>query len=249
MLREFADFLYEIGKADKEPNLRLHEALPNQVILSDRDETKVLEAGPRPYCGQLNSYESIIEFCKQHTNAEIYIDGVNVRILLDRNSRREYMVCPLELAGVWRVLRDITIKQQKFKVQDVRRLLRVGFGVDAAHPLYTALGKIDFRRTNTGKFQAEHGKESLGRSVESEAQSTESIPENFSVHTPVFNTPGFDHYVTLDVGVWVHADSEQIELYMAKPDALQLAHLEVTEKSLELLRNDSGVPVYWGKFE
>jgi hypothetical protein len=96
---------------------------------------------------------------------------------------------------------------------DAVRMLRLELDSVAGAELAAALSRVDFARTSSGAVVTEHGRESLGRSVEARAQGVSAIPSRIKVSVPVFQLEELDDIVeTVDVEVVLHPNAGKVEL-------------------------------------
>jgi len=113
----------------------------------------------------------------------------------------------------------------------------------------TALRQIDFTRTSAGKSHVEHGKESLGRSVEAAVQQADKVPEDFVVRVPVYTNPGAGAFL-VEVRVMLYLDLEgQQVVLQTMPDELEKAHQVAQARLHEALVANcpKGTPVFYGQ--
>lgn len=156
----------------------------------------------------------------------------------------------LSFATSERFQRLETLKQgMGFSPRDLIEFLRFDLGGgDSVAPVIQAARNIDFSRSSGGAHTTEHGRESLGRSVESKIQNRENFPEEFVVRTPLYANQGFRALTMVEVrvGVTINAASEEIDLRIPADElylAQDVAHVTISERLIELLPN---AQVYFG---
>jgi hypothetical protein len=86
---------------------------------------------------------------------------------------------------------EALVKDNEFDQPAMIRALRLKFiGAEKRAELLTAIRSLKWRQSSEGFADVQHGKESLGKSVESEVTGSGSIPELVVITCPVFSNPG-----------------------------------------------------------
>ena len=246
MLQELVEKLLNTGKALGTPKVIKHPGSDQIYFLISGDEVKELPPLATEHKGLLRHLDSLIAYAKEHVESVIFVGDESVSIHLDRNHRSDLMVLPLMPSEVFKAI--TRADKVKGSPADIRRMLRVELGVSTTHPLYVALGAVDFSRTSEGSYRAEHGKESLGRSVEDKVQSVEEIPESFEIVFPMFAVDGIDFTAAVSLQVYIDAQQRLVELF-ALPDAIQSARRRALDYIHERIAEKVEVPVYRGQIQ
>lgn len=145
------------------------------------------------------------------TQPEVYVGAGKVEAFLDSSTRVDRVTLPLPRTHRVTALMHLT-KEPSLTIPDAIRLLRFELYGEHSAALIGALRKVDFQRKSAGIRSTEHGRESLGRSVEASVQGVEQIPEEFRVRLPVFNVQGL-RSIEIDVAVRIHIQPEQERLH------------------------------------
>lgn len=152
----------------------------------------------------------------------VYFDEKALVAIHDPSDRRDRTTMPLEYAERWASvlkLGDGVSLSQKEAIH----FLRFGLGVDRLDKVLFGVRKLDFLRTSTGKATTEHGRESLGKSVEMTVQQADQIPEDFDVTVAPLASRGLTG-ITVTIGVGVVLDLEQQRIVLrALPDSIRNA--------------------------
>ncbi len=179
---------------------------------------------------------------------EIYHDAKQVVILIDRDDRHEVISMPLVESSRWQTIKGLQLGHG-FQPNELIKWIRFKLpGVVGANPLLAALRKVDFKRSSDGQRTTEHGKESLGMSIEAEVQGAQEIPTEFSAKVPVYCNPGLldATEVTVRIGVHIDVENKRIEI-TPLADELNMAHDRAQLKVGDVLRAEAkGVPVFFG---
>jgi hypothetical protein len=177
---------------------------------------------------------------------EIWISGCGVRALIDGTDSREWIDFRLSYSQAWAKLRawanGPTMLEQK---QFVRELVHT-FDCDSA--LVAPWRKLDFLNQIKTSGEVSHGRDRLGRQINSEAAGIEPLPETIVISVPVFAERGERDEYTVVCRVEIDASANRVGLM---PKAIELAAIE--ESHLEAIANQlreglgESVPVYLGQ--
>lgn len=201
--------------------------------------------------GELHSLNDVIaaaQDSKVCADPEVYHDAKRVLILIDRKNRREAIVMPLHLSEHASLVCKLNI-EHGWQPNELIKLVRFKLpNVTGASALLTALKKVDFRRRSDGTRTTEHGKESLGRSVEAEVQGASDIPEEISATFAYYSDPGLVNVTEVTVRIGVHIDVENERIHIAPlADELTKAHDKAQAVIGNELRNGlQDIPVFYG---
>lgn len=167
----------------------------------------------------LFSVDSLCEFA-QTAHGSVWHDESNVVVMLDDADRREWATLPLVKSAPFLVLENLSRSTKTFTQKELVRLLRHDLRNAGVENVLAAVKRLEWKRTNDGRSSVEHGRESLGRSVEAAVNNAESIPEFLVATIPVYSTPGADGrfavYCTLEIDL-------QNERFALLPDLDSLA--------------------------
>lgn len=183
-------------------------------------------------------------------NPEMYYNKKGVHLVQDRETRRDAPIrMLLHPSDRWMALRhleahDETVRDQNEAIRFLRFKL-TGVDVD---PLIRVLRSVDFSRKNDGRKTVEHGRESLGASVEAKVQGTEDIPEDLGISVAPFTNPGCRGTVRVQMGI--HIDVQKAGVIMAPlADEMTIGldfAVDAVGNSLRALLIEEKVPVYSG---
>ncbi len=174
-----------------------------------------------------DTVRSFADFCELAASRRIgtpavYFDEKSLIAIYDGEDRRDRTTMPLEYAERWSSvlkLGDGVSLSQKEAIH----FLRFGLGVDRLDKVLFCVRKLDFLRTSTGKATTEHGRESLGKSVEMTVQQADQIPEDFDVTVAPLASRGLTGItVTICVGVVLDLEQQRI-VFRAMPDSIRNA--------------------------
>ena len=146
-------------------------------------------------------------------DAEVYYDRTKVVALLNREDRREKVTLPLTKTQRFVVLEQLAKSPMSMTVAQAVKFLRFELHDAGTGLVLQAIKRIDFTRKGVGNATAEHGRETLGRSVEMIVQQADQVPETFIANIPVYATPGLRGFdVNVTVGVYLDTTNEAIVL-------------------------------------
>lgn len=195
----------------------------------------------------VSSVASLVEFCEAFAGTgSVWHDERQVIVVVDNEDRRDVATLPLAKSAPFTRLEALAKAKAAITQRDVIRLLRHDLRNAGVENVLSAMKRLDFKRTNDGKSHIEHGRESLGRSVEAAVNSAEAIPEFFLATVPVYTTPGADFHKTIYCTLEIDVATER---FVVLPDedsvvkAIQDAQADLHESLVESL----GIPVYYGQ--
>lgn len=111
-----------------------------------------------------------------------------------------------------------------------------------------SLRHVEFKRNSDGKRTVEHGRESLGKNVESKVQGTSEIPETFVVTANVFRDPRLAFSVDVVVHLTIDADQERFALRTLADDIEQATEEALRSAGAKLIDElDDVCPVVYGE--
>lgn len=185
-----------------------------KVAVRRGDAVEIHDIPPPRRKASLRGLQDLVAIIVDRTIApapEVYYDRTAVSVLLDRNDRRAVVVCQLQKTERWARLESLAAGV-KFTPKEAIRLFRFELPSVGSQRLIDALRKVDFERKGTGASTVQHGRESLGKSVEIVVQQADQIPESIRIEIPVFSNPGLRFSASVEVGIYVDLEREAIEI-------------------------------------
>jgi hypothetical protein len=177
---------------------------------------------------------------------EVYIAPQQVQAFLDRQDRREFV--RVKLAETKRFQQVAALQTPKsMQPKDAVKMLKLELhGGNVAHVIQ-ALSRIEFTRTGTGRTNVEHGKESLGRSVEAMVQQAKDVPEQFTLAVPVWSTSGFSRFsVNVEFGLYLDLEAQTVELRVLADEIERVRNQALAAAASELGARLEGIPIFLG---
>lgn len=217
MLADFVDKLTELAKKAHGAEALQIPGDSRRVLVRQGDEFAFEDIPAPDRKITLRGIDDIVELCRDKTIApapEVYHSGDAIRVVLNREDRREVAVMALTKSERFESMVALR-KGTSFSVKDAIRFLRVdlhssGQGVGE---LIAGLRRVDFSRSSGTQRTTEHGRETLGRQVEAAIQQTDRVPEDFKATVPVFTNPGLKGITcTLRCAINIDLDNEKIEI-------------------------------------
>lgn len=180
---------------------------------------------------------------------EVYHSHDQVVVILDRDGRREAVKMPLERTDRFASLLRLTKPGgRSFGPAEAVKFIRFelhGVGADA---LCAAIRKLDFTRKSNGERTVEHGRESLGRSVEAAVQAPQQVPEEFIAEVPIWSVSGLRNIkAKVRVGVYLDVNDESIELVPLADEISGALEAAQGELHARLATELNPIPVYQGE--
>lgn len=240
MLADLMTKLQEMARGEAAVHFHENPKLPGKVFLVQGDSCEEFEAPPLERSHGIEDVASLVSLVANSeiaTKPELFCGSGGVTAILGE-SRRETAYMTLDTTTRWQSLWRLR-SIESMSIQAAVQLLRFdlhGTGVDT---VITALRRVDFKRSSDGSSVVEHGRESLGRSVEAAVQQADQIPEEFRVSVPVYAKPGLLDLSTVSVrcGVYLDVVSEAVRI---KPlaDELESAQQAALGRLADYLRNE-----------
>lgn len=195
------------------------------------------------------SIDDLVRMCRDQAIApkpEILVGTERVVVFLNREDRIETAVLTLAYSQRFRTLSGFK-SDNAYTAEKLRKLLRFELHGPSTEALVKALEKVDFSRTGSDAQRNEHGKESVGRSIEAQVKGIENFPETFTVSTPVFSNLGLLH-LQPDVVCGIHISPQEQAFYVAPlADEIEKAKRLAWEGvSAVLVEQLPDVPIFCG---
>jgi hypothetical protein len=245
MLAEFLVKLREFAAVANVPKIVTCDSMPEKVFVAHNGRFEEHARSRKPINGSLVSFESFVEYATSvFDSCELYVDCSGVYLVLDIEDRWELMSMDFQYSS--RFVKLMQLGDRGYSPAQAIRCLQ--FNLELQNQgVINSLRKINFQRRSDGASTVQHGKESLGKSVEAKVQQAEDVPESFVVNTPVFINPGFRFEATVDVGLFLDLDEECIR-FVPSADGIEMARFSAVNQTIAHLRTalGDGPKVYHG---
>lgn len=195
MFKELVDRIAELAVRANSTTVVNLAAEPDHVYLLARPDgtADVRHAGPKPRRHVAGSLDTVVTLAKEHAetsalSAVIWYSRKAIVCLLDDATRRDQVRFDLQCSKQIETLQVLEGIRKPFKQAELLSLLRVTFAkcLDQTGNLVEILRRIKFRQASAGESVVQHGKSSLGRSVEAELTGTGALPEYVTLHVPIW---------------------------------------------------------------
>lgn len=249
MIRDALEYLSHRLAERGRVEFHKHPELPSKVLVRRGDEHEWEDVEAPQRMARVETLGDVEAYLKKNGKApQVFVDAVGVTAYLDAGERAEWVQMPFVKSKRMALLEQIEAGGGLSLTQkDAVKLLRFDLHGDRTANLLAALSRIDFTRSSTGSRTVEHGKESLGRSVEAKVQKADQIPEHVDIDLVPFANLGLRGFqTTVRLGVYLDMDTERIEL---KPlsDELQRGEASVVSSIADKLAELMGeTPVFHG---
>lgn len=223
------------------------------VFIRQGDKYTDEEFPPEDRGGVLQGFRSFLdaildpEICEK---PEVYHNDDAMVVLCDRDDRSQRITMPLTKSDQFLAILKLSYGDLSFTPAQLVKYLRFdmseGDGVEA---MIKAVRRIDFTRQSVGNSSVEHGRESLGKSVEASVQQADNIPESLAFEVPVYSNSGLLNLTRVRIEMGVHIDLELQKLSI-RPLAGQIDRARVTAHAAianEFRKEAPKVPVFHGR--
>lgn len=225
------------------------EAIHDRVWLKDCEGNLEEIQKPPPLRGHtLHSLQDVIAVCKDADMSalpEIHYNAGGITVFLDRDKRSERATLSMKMSKRFEMLQHLERAPESLDVPAAVKYLRFKMHGVGADNVIQALKRVDFTRTSAGTNVVEHGKESLGRSVEAEAQSVGEVPEEIAMTVPVFSNPGCESMTALvRVGVYLDVHNQRVEFGVLADESTRAINESLSKVRTFLRDNLTKVPIF-----
>lgn len=237
MLKEAIEFLTGLGMRALAPQIFGANAEPAHVYyLRQGDSVERIEAARKPALHEVDDMLSLCRLARRWDEqgigeSEFWI-GQN-EITLTANETRDRASVALFVSPQMHAVREaegaIVWRDQGAIVRMLRTVFGGALESEATVDLFR---RLKWRSSNQGERVVEHGKSSIGRSLEAELTGAGSIPDQIVVSIPVWNRLAIVTRVPLLVEI--DASAEKIAL-VARPGTFTRAILQAQSELAERL--------------
>lgn len=145
------------------------------------------DAGPFPRNHIFGALNDLVAFAARFTNPSVWHHNDGVTVLCHDGNRGDVGKMPLMLSSQFEALVEAE-KQPRFSQSKFIRLLHRTLDVDPVVVL--PFRRLDFQVIAASHGEFGHGKDRMGKSVQAEVKGTSAIPDEITVHVPVYQSPG-----------------------------------------------------------
>jgi hypothetical protein len=249
MLAEAIKAVVDLGQKARQVEFHANEKLPNKVFIRSGDQL-IEKDSPAPLrAHKLLGFDDLVAAVKDASIApapEVYVSGGRVCAFLDRAERRSMVAVELVESKRFQL---VTKLQQPvaFEPREAIKMLRFDLHGGDVDGVIQSLRRVDFKRTSGGASSVEHGKESLGRSVEAVVQQADQIPDRFTLTVPIWSTPGFSRYsAKVEFGVYLDLDQQKVELRVLADEIDRVRNQFLAAAHGDLAEALPNVPIFLG---
>lgn len=151
----------------------------------------------------------------------LWHDRASVVLVVDDGERRDVVTMPLQIAETYATVEKLAAR--KFTQKEFVQLLRVSLRGCVVDPtLLPAVRELKFKKNASGTSGIQHGRESMGREIESEIVGADAIPEEVVLQTRVYNNPDVQYMAKVTCALDIDLESESFTL-RPMPDQLEEA--------------------------
>lgn len=217
MLSEFIQTITSLARQSAETKVLKVEGSHRKLIVSQNGTHEWVDIDPPLRKCSLIGFDDVVATVTDSgmcPKPEVWVGPRGVVVLPDRDDRHERLTLEPAMSERFELLVGLSGKRGGMSQRDALRMLRLQLNGTGVGAVETALRRLTFQRRSDGGGSIEHGRESLGRSVEAEVQQADSIPTEFTVTTPVWVNPGMRSLtsVPVQVGVFLDLEAETVEL-------------------------------------
>lgn len=199
----------------------------------------------------VDSLGSFIEACDHYNQntgkCVVYYDETSVVLVVDDAARRDFVTMPLQYSdlfeNVLKLRREEGITHKAF----VRLLRHDLAGTGGADDLLPIIRRIEVKSSGNMTADRQHGRDSLGKSVDAVVQGTADIPEKVVLALPVYANDGMEFATEIPFSVDPQPDTATFR-FNPLPDAVNIAKKN-TMRWLGRQLEQTELPAFYGRFE
>lgn len=236
---------------EQEPEHRYAIVSPNGSI-----EWREAEARPRKHV--IRDFETLKALVRgEYPNSEIWYSRKGVQAFLDKTNRRDVVSLPFSVSPQMRQL--LAWEQTggaKLSQSQMILILRTVFCgcLGRAGDVIGIFRRVKFNQIRNEDSTVQHGRASIGKSIESELTGVSTIPERITFEVPIFSqfTANRLPRGVVTCAVEIDAANQTIQLIpepLAIEEALGVAECQLEDELTELINSDDAVPsipIYFG---
>lgn len=243
-LKEALEYLVGNGKASNTVQTIKEYPQARKLLIKDGDGS--LQLFDEPGGGRkatLSGFDDFVTYVQSCPSPEVYL-GHDGAVLLENAGMDERR-------ATWRFwptqrYSSIALVDHAYSQKALLTFLRTHDIGPGGEILEKAIAKMDFKRNSVGARTVEHGRESLGKSVEAVVQGVDEIPRSVTLSARIWSNPGLTFVGQIIVAVLLDLENEKIHLRAAAD-----AHAVVMSNTLQALKGDlqkalGKVPIYLG---
>jgi hypothetical protein len=224
------------------------------------NEIKSFPVPPPVRCHTVHSLDDLLRYAEELKNLSIYqaadIGGQiptvwhgddSVILLLNDADRQDRVTFPLSHSERFRQLQHLRDEKPYFNQQSFVYLLRFRLGVAA--DVVNQFRRLEWRDGGSTAIDIHHGNSKLGRSIVSEVQGVDKLPEELPISVPVYCETEERREYAVMCGIEIDTANQRV-MIAPLPDELDrvidLAQKDI-HRRLTAGLNELDIPMFYGK--
>lgn len=242
MFKELVDRLVELGERNASGRVIATPAEPSHTYCLQKPDGSLEYVRATPpkrshYASDVATLAAIVKrFAEQGKHiVSVWYSQQGVLALLDDDDRHDRAILPLSLSSFVVALRKLEHTRTWLTQVEFIQLLRITLaGCLSSSNILSSVRSVKFRQLAQGERDVQHGKVSLGKSLEAELNGASTIPEEMSLWVPIF--PGVvDAAIMIPVALDVDPVAEKF-LLQPLPGSVDAAIREAEKRLGALVR-------------
>jgi hypothetical protein len=174
-------------------------------------------------------------------NSAVFVGPEQVVFVYDMQDRRNVAVCPLKTSPQYQLLLS---PPQQMSQSDFIRLLRIPLhGCLTSENLIPLLRELKFESGDIANTTIQHGRESMGRQINSAVTGVDKIPDEIGLLIPVFENHAYTHLIKCAVEVFSQERTFRLTPYpLQLKTAMEAALTDIADVFVEDLDVFHGKP-------
>lgn len=215
--------LVKLARESQAANLLKIPGDPRKLLIDQGGKHELYDLPFPPAAFQVETVESFLKAVERFAGdgiakVTVWVNSDAVVAVLNSDAWRDSrIILPLAFTPAWDSARDLN---GPMKQRALVYAIRTAWRGCVAESLANTFKTIEFKRRSDGQSTVEHGRESLGKSVEASVQGTTALPEFIQFDAQLFDVPDFTIRGQLAIVVTPLPDTEEFGL-CAVPDEVR----------------------------
>lgn len=232
--------------------LNIPGQVQHKVTVYTGDEIKEMVLDPQPRKHTLSTLGSFVDFTNNIAdkhgggNPVVWVSEDSLTVVVNDGERRDQATLTLKKTPQLQLLQNNTTAQPRSQA-DIIKFLRIDMAgtLPDGKGLIGLLREMKFDQNTAGSGNVQHGRESMGKSIEAQVLGLSAIPEELTLNVRLFDVPDIQTVAQIQCAIDIIVMAQQFRI-VPLPMQIQNALAMGMEKILETLEQ-LDCPVYDGK--
>lgn len=248
--REFIDAIADL--CQKGSKLEVVQLNHETAYVSQGGLREMVSIPPSPRDNTVYDLGSLIAAANHYSDrttneTAVFVNQDRIKVVLDDSAHRVNVVTmPLKFHDQLEVVSGLDRRQLAPK--EAVRLFRVDLAYSVAPAIVSMFRQVDFDRAEKQSKGTQHGRDTLGKSVEVAVQNVDKFPEDIVLMVPIYSSPGIDERRPIECALEILPEVGKFAI-IPKCGQVQSAMNDATKAIIATLEEQlpEDVPVFYGE--